>query len=75
MKKEQVTHISHNPQPQSLALPPTAKLPLESDPVLKKKFESALKMQIVFIKSVIPPAGKKVWHNQPNSKQKLFIKL
>lgn len=44
MKKEQVTHISHNPQPQSLALPPTAKLPLESDPVLKKKFESALKL-------------------------------
>lgn len=44
MKKEQVTHISHNPQPQSLALPPKAKLPLESDPVLKKKFQSALKL-------------------------------
>ncbi|QBY44515.1 hypothetical protein QE197_13545 [Arsenophonus nasoniae] len=44
MKKQQVSHILHDRQPQSLPLPSTTKLPLESDPVLKKRFESALKL-------------------------------
>ncbi|WGL97580.1 hypothetical protein QE177_10230 [Arsenophonus sp. aPb] len=44
MKKKQISHISHDRQPQSLPLPSTTKLPLESDPVLKKRFESALKL-------------------------------
>lgn len=44
MKKQQVSHISHDRQPQSLPLPSTTKLPLESDLVLKKRFESALKL-------------------------------
>jgi type III secretion system needle length determinant len=44
MKKQQISHISHDRQSQSLSLPSIAKLPLESDPVLKKRFESALKL-------------------------------
>lgn len=44
MKKEQVSHISHDLQQLSLAQPSTAKLPLKSDPVLKNRFESALKL-------------------------------
>lgn len=43
MRKDKVTHLSHDPQRLSLTPSSTAKLPLDSDPVLKNKFESALK--------------------------------
>lgn len=43
--------------------------------LLNNMLEKLKMMRIVFMKFVIPQAGKKTWHNQPNNKQKSFIKL